>query len=100
MPAAAARSSTSSSTRITEAQPARVRGLGVRLGAEPAPALRAEQRAVRQTHDELAADEALEARAAQERVQLLVERAVERRDSAHSARNTPVTLPRIWTWSA
>src|SRR5829696_4748501 len=47
----------------------------------------------------LAADEALEAGAADDRGQLLVERAVEVRD-AHRLRNTPVTLPRTWTWVA
>ena len=47
--------------------------------------------------DELAADEALEARAAEQRLELLLERAVERRDRAHSSRNTPVTRPRICT---
>jgi len=50
--------------------------------------------------DELAADEALEARASQQRLQLLLERAVEGRDGAHSERNTPVTRPRICTCGA
>jgi hypothetical protein len=50
-------------------------------------------------HDELAADEALEARAAEQRVQLLLERAVQLMELAHNRRNTPVTLPSTWTWS-
>jgi hypothetical protein len=49
--------------------------------------------------DELAADETLEARASQQRLQLLLERAVEGRDG-HSSLNTPVTRPRICTWDA
>jgi hypothetical protein len=48
--------------------------------------------------DELAANEAFEADAANECSQLLVERPVERSD-AHSIRNTPVTRPRISTCS-
>ena len=75
-------------------------GLGACLGSESAPALRAEERAVRQMHDELTADEAFEAGAAEERAQLLVEGAVDGLYGAHSERKTPVTLPRIWTWSA
>jgi hypothetical protein len=46
--------------------------------------------------DELAADEALQADAAEQRDELLLERPVQGLD-AHSERNTPVTLPRIWT---
>ena len=45
---------------------------------------------------ELAADEALEARAAEEREELLLERPVQGLH-AHSCRNTPITFPRIWT---
>ena len=41
---------------------------------------------------ELAADEALEARAAKEREELLLERPVQSLH-AHSCRNTPITLP-------
>lgn len=48
---------------------------------------------------ELAADRALQARAPEDGDQLLVERPVEA-DNRHSERNTPVTLPRIWTWAA
>jgi hypothetical protein len=50
--------------------------------------------------DELAADEALEARSAEQRVQLLLERAIQLTKLAHSLRNTPVTTPSSWTWSA
>jgi len=45
--------------------------------------------------DELAADEALEARAAEQGLQLLLERAVDRRHGGHNSRKTPTTLPRI-----
>jgi hypothetical protein len=48
---------------------------------------------------ELAAHRALERRTAEQREQLLLERPVQRRH-AHSARNTPETVPRICTWSA
>jgi hypothetical protein len=75
-------------------------GLGPGGVTEPAAAFRAEDPALREVHYELAAREALQAGTAQERVQLLLERPVERGDGAHSARNTPVTTPRIWTWSA
>ena len=69
------------------------------------PALGARNReAVRAPHvqHELAAHGALEARAAGEREELLVERPGEGDDSiAHRRlRNTPTTLPRTWTWSA
>jgi hypothetical protein len=47
--------------------------------------------------DELAADQALEARASEQRLELLLEVSVERRNRGHSWRNTPVTRPRIWT---
>ena len=47
--------------------------------------------------DELAADQALERRSAEYREELLLERPVQRRDRTHSSRNTPTTLPRIWT---
>jgi hypothetical protein len=50
--------------------------------------------AVGAMEEELAADEALEARAAEDRDQLLVERPVQT-DHRHSERNTPITLPRI-----
>src|SRR5438270_8700153 len=69
-----------------------------RAHVEPAPALGAEDAALRQVQHELAAHEALQARAAQQRVELLLEAAVQRLHG-HSERNTPVTLPRIWTWS-
>ena len=54
---------------------------------------------------ELAADQAFEARAAEDRDQLLVERPMQANDvesgtAFHSERNTPITLPRIWTWAA
>ena len=71
-------------------------GLGGHPHAEPASTFGAEDAALWQLHDELAAGQALEARSAQEGIQLLVERAVQRLD-AHSVRKTPVTLPRIWT---
>jgi hypothetical protein len=45
--------------------------------------------------DELAADQALEARAAEQREHFLVERPDQRRGVGHRARNTPVTLPMI-----
>src|SRR4051812_3702117 len=63
---------------------------------EAQPALGAEDRVAR-VHDELAARGALEARAAQQREQLLLERPVERRDAAHSDRKTPVTRPSTCT---
>jgi hypothetical protein len=47
--------------------------------------------------DELAADRALERRPAEYREELLLERGVERGDTCQSSRNTPTTLPRIWT---
>ena len=55
-----------------------------------------------ESHDELTAAEALQARATGERQQLLVERPRERcDDGAHRRlRNTPTTFPRICTWSA
>ena len=77
----------------------RASGLGGGLYTEPASALRAENPALAEMHDELAAHEAFEARTAQKRSQLLVERAVERLD-VHNVRNTPVTTPRIWTCRA
>src|SRR6187551_2867567 len=50
-------------------------------------------------HDELAADEALEARAARERGQLLIERAEQGRDLAHDTiLKTPTTLPSTCTY--
>ena len=48
---------------------------------------------------ELPADRALQAGTTEDRDQLLVERPMEDR-KGHSERNTPVTLPRIWTWLA
>ena len=63
------------------------------------PALRAaDVRAF--VEDELATDRALEGRPAKHCEELLLERPVERRDGAHSSRNTPTTLPRIWTCGA
>ena len=60
------------------------------------PALRAaDVRAF--VEDELATDRALERRPAEHGEELLLERPVERRDGAHSCRNTPTTLPRICT---
>ena len=47
--------------------------------------------------DELTADEALQAGASQQRLQLLFERAVEGRDVGQSSLKTPVTRPRTWT---
>ena len=49
---------------------------------------------------ELAADEALEAHASQEREELLLECAIQRFHGRHSCLNTPITLPRISTCSA
>jgi hypothetical protein len=66
--------------------------------AEPHSALRAAD-GRRLVPDELAADGAFEARAAQERRQLLLERAMEGRNG-HSERKTPVTVPSTWTKSA
>src|SRR5581483_2981638 len=63
-------------------------------------ALRAEHDAGTSVHDELAADEALERGAAEERRELLLERPRERGRLAHSSRKTPTTRPRIWTWFA
>jgi hypothetical protein len=45
-------------------------------------------------HDELTADEALEARASEQRVELLLQRSMQRSNRGHSWRNTPVTRPR------
>jgi hypothetical protein len=53
--------------------------------------------------DELAAGRTLERGPAQQREQLLLERAMERGDAARhqpSSLKTPTTLPRIWTWFA
>jgi hypothetical protein len=50
--------------------------------------------------DELAADRALERRSAQHGEELLLERPVERSRGTQSSRNTPTTLPRIWTCGA
>src|SRR5262249_22543162 len=80
-------------------------GLGERIGRERGlvsklrAAFRAEDHAGPGVHHELAADEAFERRAAEQREKLLVERPGERRD-VHSSRNTPTTLPRISTWRA
>jgi hypothetical protein len=50
---------------------------------------------------ELAADEALEARPAQQREELLIERAIEGGYVSHQTfLNTPTTLPSSCTWSA
>jgi hypothetical protein len=71
---------------------------------KPAPALRAEDPALREVHDELAADEALQAGAAQECVQLLLERPVQGSNRVHerspadrlvrSGRETPASQGR------
>jgi hypothetical protein len=58
----------------------------------------ADERAL--VEDELAADRALERRPTQHGEELLLERPVEGRELAHSSRNTPTTLPRIWTCGA
>src|SRR5262249_42894396 len=50
--------------------------------------------------DEFTADRALEGCPPQHREELLLERPMQRRRGAHSSRNTPVTLPRIWTCGA
>ena len=55
--------------------------------------------AVRAVEEELAADRAFEACPAEDRRELLVEGAMERRQ-AHSVLNTPVTLPSTCTWEA
>jgi len=62
-------------------------------------ALRAGDLAARM-QDELTADEALQAGASQQRLQLLFERAVEGSDRGHSSLKTPVTRPRTWTCGA
>lgn len=54
---------------------------------------------VHTVQEELGANRALQARAPEDRDQLLVERAM-KADDRHSVLNTPVTRPRIWTWSA
>src|SRR3954470_10918875 len=58
----------------------------------------ADERALVQ--DELAADRALEGRSAQHGEELLLEGPVKGLDPGHSSRNTPTTLPRIWTCAA
>ena len=68
------------------------------LSAEIDAALRTAD-SVSAVHEELRADRALQARASQDRDELLVERAMEA-DDRHSVLNTPVTRPRIWTWWA
>ena len=68
------------------------------LSAELEAALRTAD-SVSAVQEELGADRALQARASQDRDELLVERAMEA-DDRHSVLNTPVTRPRIWTWSA
>ena len=54
---------------------------------------------VHPVEQELAAQRALQAGASEDRDQLLVERPVQS-DNRHSERNTPITLPRIWTCAA
>ena len=82
----------SSRERLAVTRPASVNCSRVFSGApELGLALGARDRA-RALEHELAADEALQARAAQEREQLLLERPVEGFD-AHSCRKTPITLP-------
>lgn len=66
------------------------------LRTQLAAALEAGDR-VGAVEQELAADEALEARAADDRGELLVERAAEGDEGHRRLRNTPITLPRIWT---
>ncbi len=68
------------------------------LGVEFQSALRAAD-PIGAVKQELAADQALEASAPENRDQLLVERAVQN-CKRHSERNTPVTRPRIWTCAA
>jgi hypothetical protein len=68
------------------------------LGLELESALRTAD-SVHAVEQELAAHRALQAGTAQDRGQLLIERPVQGSER-HSERNTPVTLPRIWTWSA
>ena len=68
------------------------------------PALRAPD-PVRSVEQELAADGTLQAGPPEHGDQLLVERPVQadngvRASFVHSERNTPVTLPRTWTWAA
>ena len=69
-----------------------------RLSADLETALRTAD-PVRTVQEELGADRALQARAPEDRDELLVERAMEA-DDRHSVLNTPVTRPRIWTWLA
>src|SRR5262249_52616890 len=93
-------SSTPKTPRPPALQPQLYPGLiGDALGrAERRSALRATDPA-QHLHDELPADEALEARAAGERGQLLVERAEQRCDPAHeSILKTPTTLPSMCTY--
>ena len=75
-------------------------GLAVQLE----PALRAAD-PVGAVEQELPADGALQAGAAKDRDQLLVEAAKQRahilrHSHAHRERNTPITLPRMSTWAA
>ena len=70
----------------------RLSGLGNTLGVEPAPALRTEDPAVCEMKHELTAGQTFQACATQERVELLLERAVER-PYRHRDLKTPVTLP-------
>ena len=68
------------------------------LAAQLETALRASD-PVDPVQEELGAHRALQARAPEDRDQLLVERAM-KADDCHSVLNTPVTRPRTWTWSA
>src|SRR5439155_1159547 len=61
-------------------------------------ALRAGDQPARVQH-ELATDEALDAPASEQRLELLLDRPVEGRNRGHSCRNTPVTRPSIRTCS-
>ena len=66
---------------------------------KPQPALGARDDAP-VVEDELAAHRTLQAGASQERLELLVERAVQGGHAVQSCLNTPVTTPRICTCAA
>jgi hypothetical protein len=100
----------SSTAPLSRAAPPRSPGLQAGLYPGPCsgsvhPPVQA-HRALRAAHegalveDELAADRALERRAAQHGEELLLERPVKWRERSHSSRNTPTTLPRISTCGA
>ena len=73
--------------------------LALDTGAQACVALGAGDHSAGVQH-ELATDEALEARASEQRLQLLFERPMEGSNRGHSERNTPVTRPRICTCAA